>query len=163
MKPIALTLLVATAVAAASVPDSEIREILVQRVDAYRQAVGIVVGVIDADGRRVIAYGALDQGDSRPLNGDTIFEIGSVTKVFTALALADMVEHGQVSLTDPISKYLPDGVKTPQRGGKSITLEDLATHTSGLPRLPSNIEPRNPADPYADYTAAQLYDFLAEL
>ena len=141
--------------------DSEIRKILVERIDAFHMGVGIVVGVIDPQGRRVVAYGSLNQGDSRPLNGDTIFEIGSVTKVFTSLLLSDMVQHGEVALADPVAKYLPADVKVPERGGRVITLVDLSTHTSGLPRLPSNLLPKDPANPYADYTVEQLYQFLS--
>src|SRR5580698_11248617 len=88
-------------------PDSEIRGILRQRVDEFHQSVGIVVGMIGPDGRKVVSYGALEKGDPRVLNGDTVFEIGSVTKVFTSLLLSDMVQRGQVALTDPVSKYLP--------------------------------------------------------
>jgi CubicO group peptidase (beta-lactamase class C family) len=142
-------------------PDSEIRKILVERIDTQRQSVGIVVGVIGPDGRRVIAYGHLETGDSRPPNGDTIFEIGSATKVFTSLLLADMVQRGEVALDDPAAKYLPASVKMPERNGRSITLVDLATHTSGLPRLPTNLSPRDPANPYADYSVEQLYQFLS--
>ena len=142
-------------------PDSEIRRILLQRVDEFRQSVGIIVGMIGPDGRKVIPYGALEQGDSRVLNGDTVFEIGSVTKVFTSLLLSDMVQRGQVTLADPVSKYLPAGVTMPQRNGKQVTLQDLATHTSGLPRLPGNLKPKDPANPYADYSVAQLYEFLS--
>jgi CubicO group peptidase (beta-lactamase class C family) len=142
-------------------PDSEIRKILVERIDKDRQSVGIVVGVIEPTGRRIVAYGSLDKGDKRPLDGDTVFEIGSVTKVFTSLLLADMVQRGEVALTDPVSKYLPAGVKMPERGGRQITLQDLATHTSGLPRLPSNLTPKDPANPYADYSVEQLYQFLS--
>lgn len=141
--------------------DSEIRRILAERIDAFRQGVGIVAGVIEPNGRRVVAYGALDKNDPRPLNGDTIFEIGSATKVFTALLLADMVQRGEVALTDPIAKYLPPEVKTPQRAGHSITLQDLAMHTSGLPRIPSNFAPRDAANPYADYSVEQLYQALS--
>src|ERR1700730_820205 len=87
-----------------SVPsDAEIRKILVERIDAQRQSVGLVVGVIEPTGRRVVAYGSLARGDSRPLNGDTIFEIGSITKVFTSLLLADAVERHEAALTDPIA------------------------------------------------------------
>jgi D-alanyl-D-alanine-carboxypeptidase/D-alanyl-D-alanine-endopeptidase len=145
-----------------SVPSSdEIHGILVKRVDQQKQAVGIVVGVIDPAGRRVVAYGSLARGDPRTLGGDTIFEIGSATKVFTSLALADMVSHKDVALDDPAAKYLPESVKMPDRSGKSITLLHLATHSSGLPRLPSNFKPKDPGNPYADYSVDDLYRFLS--
>jgi CubicO group peptidase (beta-lactamase class C family) len=142
-------------------PNPEIQKILAERIDTFHQGVGIVVGVVEPQGRRVVAYGSLNQGDPRPLNGDTIFEIGSATKVFTSLLLADMVQRGEVALTDPVAKYLPAGVKVPERGGRAITLVDLSTHTSGLPRLPSNLQPKDSANPYADYTVEQLYQFLS--
>lgn len=140
--------------------DAEIRAILADRIDTRKQSVGIVVGVIDAKGRRIVSYGALNQGDPRPLDGNSEFEIGSITKVFTSLILADMVKHGEVSLSDPVAKYLPPTVKIPSRDGKEITLIDLATHTSGLPRMPNNFTPKDPANPYADYSVEQLYQFL---
>ena len=139
----------------------EIRKILVRRVDHQKQAVGIVVGVIEPNGRRVVAYGGLAAGDSRTLDGDTIFEIGSVSKIFTALLLADMVERGEVGLDDRAGEYLPGHVRMPERSGKSITLLDLATHRSGLPRLPSNLKPKDPADPYAGYSMDDLFEFLS--
>src|SRR5262249_5931730 len=95
------------------------------------------------------------------VNGDSVFEIGSVTKVFTAILLADMVERGEVSLNDPISKYLPESVKTPTRDGKEITLRDLSTQTSGLPRMPNNLSPKDAQNPYADYSVEQMYAFLS--
>lgn len=141
--------------------DAEIRRTLVDRIDAQHQSVGIVVGIIEPQGRRVISYGKLDKDDARPLNGDTVFEIGSVTKVFTSLLLEDMVQRGEVALNDPMSKYLQEGVKVPERGGRSIALVDLSTHTSGLPRMPNNFHPKDATNPYADYTVEQLYQFLA--
>jgi CubicO group peptidase (beta-lactamase class C family) len=141
--------------------DAEIRRILANRVDTEKQSVGIVIGVIDAKGQRIISHGALEKGDSRPLNGDTLFEIGSITKVFTSLLLSDMAQRGEVRLDDPIAKYLPASVKMPERGGRQITLVDLATHTSGLPRMPENFRPKNAENPYADYTDEQLYAFLS--
>ena len=168
MKRSVVSIALATAVAGqlsaqspAPLSDTDVKQILVDRIDRDRQSIGIVVGLVGPTGRHVIAYGALDKGDIRPLNGDTIFEIGSVTKVFTSLLLADMAARGEVALSDPISKYLPPDVKAPMRNNQSITLTDLATHTSGLPRLPTNFTPTDPANPYADFSVPQLYQFLS--
>jgi CubicO group peptidase (beta-lactamase class C family) len=141
--------------------DAEIRQILVDRIDVQRQGVGMVVGIIDAHGRRFVSYGAMAKGDPRPVGPKTIFEIGSMSKVFTSLLLAEAVQRGEVSLDEPVAKLLPPGTKVPERGGKEITLIDLATHTSGLPRIPTNFAPKDPKNPYADYGPAQLYQFLA--
>jgi len=169
MTKLVMTFLTVLAVASAAAAQSsspvpsneEIRKILTQRVDEAKQSVGIVVGVIEPSGRRTVSYGALAKGDTRPLNGDTVFEIGSVSKVFTSLLMSDMVQRGEVSLTDPISKYLPVTVKVPERGGRVITLQDLSTHTSGLPRMPNNFMPKDLENPYADYSVEQMYQFLS--
>ncbi|HVZ35758.1 MAG TPA: serine hydrolase, partial [Polyangiaceae bacterium] len=121
---------------------------------------GIVVGLIEPSGRRVIGVGARALGDAGPMDADTLFEIGSITKVFTSLLLSDAVGRNEVSLDDPVAKLLPASVHVPERG-RAITLVDLATHTSGLPRLPSNLQPAHPRDPYADYSVDQLYQFLS--
>jgi serine-type D-Ala-D-Ala carboxypeptidase/endopeptidase len=123
--------------------------------------VGIVVGVVTPQGRRVISYGALDQKDRRLPDGDTIFEIGSVTKVFTSLLLADMVQRGEVALGDPVQKYLPAGVRMPQWKGRSIALVDLATHTSGLPFWPWDFPLIEDVPAYSQYTVERLYGFLS--
>ena len=120
----------------------------------------MVVGTIDADGgTSMAAYGDPGPG-ALPLDADSLFEIGSITKVFTATLLADMVDRGEVALDDPVSKDLPETVRVPERNGRKITFVDLATQSSGLPRMPDNMHPRDPANPYADYTLEQLYDFL---
>src|SRR5438552_6093420 len=91
----------AAAQSASAIPsDEEIRKILVQRIDDAKQSVGIVVGVIEPKGRRIVSYGALAQGDTGPLDGDTVFEIGSITKVFTSLLLSDMVQREELALND---------------------------------------------------------------
>jgi serine-type D-Ala-D-Ala carboxypeptidase/endopeptidase len=145
-----------------TVPGSEeIHDILVRRVDHQKQAVGIVVGIVEPNGRRIVAYGHPASGDPRTVDGDTIFEIGSVSKVFTSLLLADMVNRNEVRLDDPASTYLPDSVTVPERSGKAITLLDLCTHTSGLPALPTNLKPKDPHNPYADYRVDDLYQFLS--
>jgi serine-type D-Ala-D-Ala carboxypeptidase/endopeptidase len=139
---------------------AEIQKILAERVDTYRQSVGIVVGVIEPSGRRIVTYGKASANASRPLDGDTLFEIGSMSKVFTSLLLAEAVQRGEAALTDPISKYLPTTVKVPERG-RAITLQDLSMHVSGLPRMPGNMKPKDPENPFADYSVDQLYQFLS--
>lgn len=143
----------------AQVPsDSAIRAIITARVDAGRFA-GIAVGVVGKDGaRRTMAYGP--NAGVRPFDAGTVFEIGSITKTFTTAVLADMVQRGQVSLSDPVAKLLPPGTVVPSRDGREITLLDLATQSSGLPRVPTNFAPKDPANPWADYSSQQLYDFL---
>jgi D-alanyl-D-alanine-carboxypeptidase/D-alanyl-D-alanine-endopeptidase len=141
--------------------DADILTILAERIDAQHRGVGIVVGVISENGRRVIAHGEMCKGDGRLPDGDTLFEIASITKVFTGLLLAEMVERGEIALDDPVAKYLPARVTMPERDGRPITLADLATHTSGLPMMPNNLAPRDHANPLADYTVDQLYEFLS--
>lgn len=137
-----------------------VKESIHQRVD-YGYTVGLVVGLVDADGPRYYSYGRVAAASDRTPDENTVFEIGSITKVFTAILLADMAQRGEVALDDPIATYLPDSVHVPVRGEQPITLKHLATHTSGLPRLPINLNPADPANPYADYSVAQLYDFLS--
>jgi serine-type D-Ala-D-Ala carboxypeptidase/endopeptidase len=141
--------------------DAYVRGLLQERVEKSRRNIGIVVGIISSKGSRIIGYGKPAEDSKAELGGDTVFEIGSVTKVFTSLLLANMVERGEVSLNDPVAKYLPRTVKVPTRNGREITLLDLATHTSGLPRRPGNFKPKNPDNPYADYTLEQGYEFLS--
>jgi hypothetical protein len=114
--------------------DAEIKTVLRDNIDTDKQTVGLAVGIVDEHGPRVISHGKLDNGTDREVDGDTLFEIGSITKVFTALLLQDMIERGEMKLEDPVQKYLPDSVRMPTWQGKEITLLHLATHTSGLPR-----------------------------
>jgi serine-type D-Ala-D-Ala carboxypeptidase/endopeptidase len=150
-----------TAPAPATPTQAEIRSALVERTDVAKKTVGLVAATIGPDGTHVVGYGRFSAADARTPDGDTVFEIGSVTKVFTSLLLADMVQKGEVKLDDPVAKYLPATVKVPERNGKKITLVDLATQTSGLPRMPDNFHPKDPSNPYADYTSAQMFDFLS--
>jgi serine-type D-Ala-D-Ala carboxypeptidase/endopeptidase len=121
---------------------------------------GAAIGLINERGTQVVGYGRVsDASDSRP-DAQTLFEIGSVSKVFTGLLLADMAERGLVKLDEPVEDLLGGSMSVP-KGKRAITLVDLATHSSGLPRLPSNLDPRDPMNPYADYTVDQLAKFLA--
>ncbi|MBW8769600.1 MAG: serine hydrolase [Gemmatimonadetes bacterium] len=140
--------------------DAEIRAILKTRVDSGLTG-GIVVGVLQDGRRRFVAYGTAGPGRA-PIDEHTIFEIGSISKTFTGVLLADAVARGEARVDEPVAALLPAGTSVPSRGGQAITLEQLATHTSGLPRLPENMSPASALDPYADYDARHLYGFLAE-
>lgn len=119
---------------------------------------GIAVGMIDHGTTKIYVAGSA--GNGRAVDEHTLFEIGSVTKTFTATILAAMALRGQVRLDDPIAKYLPAGVRAPERDGKPITVLDTAEQHSGLPRLPNNMDDVAGDDPYADYTNADMYAFL---
>jgi CubicO group peptidase (beta-lactamase class C family) len=140
---------------------SEIQSLLVNRVDEGRKVVGIVVGTIGPNERSVIPYGTMAKDRPDMVNGDTVFEIGSITKVFTAVILADMVVHGEVKLDTPVAQLLPPTVKVPRRNGKQITLLDLAMHVSGLPRMPPNYKPADLENPFVGFDTTQLYTFLS--
>ncbi|HZI99262.1 MAG TPA: serine hydrolase [Gemmatimonadaceae bacterium] len=142
------------------ISDSALRAIVQERV-ATKRTMGIVVAVLEKGKPPRIKTAGVSGISGVSLDGNTVFEIGSITKAFTGALLADMVSRGEVKLEDPVSKYLPGTVKVPSRNGKQITLLDLATQSSGLPRLPNNMHPADFNNPYADYSVQQLYDFLS--
>jgi serine-type D-Ala-D-Ala carboxypeptidase/endopeptidase len=150
----------AAAAATAAEVDAELLRQLKLRVDVQQQATGAVIGIIDGGGRRVIAYGTTAKGNGQPVTGDTVFAIGSITKVFTALLLADMASKHELALDDAVATYLPRAVRVPSSGGRQITLLDLATHTSGLPLRPDNLVSKDLENKYAGYTASRLFRFL---
>lgn len=113
--------------------DAAIAALLKDFIEVKKQSLGVAVAVVSPAGRRVVTHGVLDATDPRPVAADTVFDLASVTKSFTGLLLADAVQRGEVSLSDPVAKHLPADVRIPQRGGRQITLVDLATHTSGIP------------------------------
>lgn len=126
-----------------------------------RYTMGVVVLVIRPDREEIFAYGTVAAGGSTAPDRNTVFPLASITKTFTAQALASLAAHGRVRLGQPVQDLLPPGTRVPGFGARVITLEDLATHTSGLPRVPTPWTPFNPCNPYADYTPSRLYDFLA--
>jgi D-alanyl-D-alanine-carboxypeptidase/D-alanyl-D-alanine-endopeptidase len=142
-------------------------EPLEARVDALAQpyvdgevVVGMVVGVVQHGETVIRGYGKVKADGDQVPDGDTLYEIGSVTKVFTGILLADAVEQGRMTLEDPASKFLPETVRMPSRDEQPVLLRHLATHTSGLPRMPANFSPEDPANPYADYSVEEMYEFL---
>ena len=133
----------------------ELSILLLNKVKRYLPDASIVVGIISPNGTQVYSYGNISQANSTKVDGNTIFDIASITKTFTTILLADMVKRGLVNLDDPIGKYLPTTVKIPTYNGHEITLKDLATHTSGLPDFPAGWI-RNHT-----YTTQQVYSFLS--
>jgi CubicO group peptidase (beta-lactamase class C family) len=123
-----------------------------QRAGVFAHA-GLAIGVVRHGVRRVFTYGT-----AKP---DSLFEIASVTKTFTALTLARMVEQGKVTLDEPVRELLPPGI-VEKPDGREITLLDLATHHSGFPRMPANFHSVQPDNPFADFHVADLYDFVAK-
>jgi CubicO group peptidase (beta-lactamase class C family) len=110
----------------------------------------------------MIAYGTRGLDDPRPVDARTVYDIGSLTKVFTALLLAEDVEAGRLSFDQPVRTCVPaaSGLLA-HKTGREVTFADLATHTSGLPLRPDNLVSKDPDDKYAGYTAEELLDFLA--
>ncbi len=141
--------------------DAELQRVLDERI-AGDGSTGLVLGIVESGEPRIVAAGRCAGADSAVPDGDTVFEIGSVSKVLTTTLLAEMVGRGEVALDDPVQKFLPERVRLPSLNGHAITLLDLATATSGLPRMPDG-EPSDPANPYADYTVEQMYACLSGL
>lgn len=132
---------------------------------ASRCYAALVIGIYQRGNHFIQGFGKFSGTNGRLPDAQTLFEIGSITKPFTAIALARMVEDGLMKLEDPLGLYLPQGIASPKTNGQEITLNDLATHTSGLPRLPENFYDvsKNRLNPYATYTTKDLFDSLATI
>lgn len=121
---------------------------------------GLVVGLIHGDERRVMGFGRAGEARPDPPNGETVFEIGSISKVFTTTLLALLVAEGRLRLEDRVCDLVPSLSHLPA----GMTLLRLATHTAGLPKMPGNLLGsmlRNPRNPYAAYSTADLLRSLA--
>lgn len=150
---------VATSLAAVPVITPAVQASIRARVD-YAYNPGIVVGMVNADGRAYFSYGQTAYDSGVPPDEHTLYEIGSVTKVFTATLLAEMVARSEVQLGDPVESLLPASASVPARNGIQISLEQLATHSAGLPGNPP-LDMADPVNPFASFTEQDLHDFLA--
>lgn len=121
----------------------------------------LAIGLLKDGKLYTYGYGETKKGSNTLPDENTIFEIGSVSKTFTAILLAGYIVKNKVKLTDPVTKYLPDSVSD-NKHLQSITLQNLSNHTSGLPRLPDNINAsvKDPLNPYAGYTVPMLFTYL---
>ncbi|WP_444925082.1 serine hydrolase domain-containing protein [Microbulbifer sp. DLAB2-AF] len=140
----------------------ELQRLVRHRILKQHGAHAAVTGTLKPSGRRIITVRDPEAKDDYQLGGDTIFEVASLTKIFTALLLAVEVVHKRVRLDDPLRDYVPDGVKAPTFKGRQITLTDLATHGAALPLRPNNLATSVPDAPnkYAGYSFEQLYGSL---
>jgi len=139
-------------------------DLLAERAMRSRRRIGLVVGCLQGGAQRVVGYGRVRTDAQDIPDGGTIFEIGSVTKVFTGLLLADLAEQGIVGLDDPLASYLPASARVPAFKGEEITLGDLASHAGGLPRDPKGTLGRWLGDrhnPNAGLSVEELYAGLA--
>jgi D-alanyl-D-alanine-carboxypeptidase/D-alanyl-D-alanine-endopeptidase len=137
-----------------------LKEIIRSRINIGSNA-AIVLGLVDPSGTQFYGYGKMSAAKQTTVDKNTIFGIASITKTFTTLLLADMADHEIVNLNDPTEKYLPDSVKVPTYNGQKITLQDLATHTSGLPDYPPNMPLYGPG--FQKYTLQQMYRALSTI
>ncbi len=144
----------------ASLPKSEVDQQVQCFIDGD-YVPGMVVGVIDAGGSHVYGYGKPSKAAAKTPDGDSIFEIGSVTKLFTATVFAQMLEKNEIKLNQTAESLLP-GMKIPADLGNKIWLTHLAAHTSGLPANPANLNSTHPENPYSGYTPRQFEAFLAQ-
>jgi CubicO group peptidase (beta-lactamase class C family) len=121
---------------------------------------GMAIGIYEDGNIETYGLGVMSKDQPAAPDASTIYEIGSVSKVFTGLLLAEAVTRKEVTLDTPLSRLLPPDVKPPKHDGQEITLEELATHFSGLPRIPSNMSANSLVNPYADYGKDKLFAFL---
>src|SRR3990167_1683301 len=150
--------------AAATNGADDLQGLLDHRILRQRAANAAVIGVLSPAGRRIYSARRPEADETYPLGDRTIFEIASLTKVFTALLLAAEVVDGRMGLDDPLQDYLPDGVVAPSFEGRAITLTDLATHGAALPLRPNNLAngAADAPDKYAGYTLDDLYRGLPD-
>lgn len=123
----------------------------------------IIVGVVSLAGERFFTAGTVSEATPRAPVPEDIFEIGGVTQSFTAAIAGSLVADRQLAWKQPVDIFLPEYVETPAFGEQPLRLVHLATHTSGLPNSPPNLQPANPLDPFADYTADHLYVVISVL
>ena len=147
---------------------AEIQQIAGEYFGDGKPIVGGVIGIVDGPKKWACGFGQITlQSSYSPENTpdiDTVYEIASLTKTFTGTLLGEMAARHEVAIDDPLDKYVPKEVAVPDWHGQKITLEDLASHCSGIPRLPANfweIADKSPDNPYQNYTTAEIEKFLS--
>lgn len=126
-----------------------------------RVVAGLSVGYIEGEHYGIVHLGSSNQAQEKA-NNSTVYEIGSVSKVFTGLLLADAVSRGEINLYAAADVANPAGIRLPSRDGRSIKWIDLSTHRAGLPRLPGNLPLTDLVNPYREYDSKKAAAFLGQ-
>ena len=134
----------------------------IERAIAGGKVRAAVVGLYDNGKTKVTGFGQMSRADDSVPQGNSIFEIGSISKVFTAILTQTQVNAGRLGWDDTIASRLPDAEFASEVVG-AITLRELSSHTSGLPRMPDNFAPEDPLDPYNGYGREHMLAFLTAL
>ncbi|MEO8281058.1 MAG: serine hydrolase [Ideonella sp.] len=135
---------------------------LALRARLAQDGVGFAAASVGPDGLKLHTVGVMRRGEPTSVDANTLFELGSMTKAFVALLFADGLLKRRYAAEEPVESFLPDGLRLRDKAGLPIRMIDLATHRSGLPRMPGNLSPREMDDPYPGYSEARMFQFLRE-
>lgn len=137
----------------------EIAELIFSKTQNLPNKAQLAIAIVK--GNQVNHYGVIKQNNTiKPYsNQNKVFEIGSISKVFTSIVLASLVKDKKIKLTDNINKFYPFSFKNNQK----INFIQLANHSSGLPRLPENLDLSSPNNPYKNYGQKQLKQYLTSI
>ncbi len=146
---------------------SELRSLVIREAGSFMERepiLGMVVAVVHGDESLVLGFGRRDLSTKQPPDGDTVYEIASLSKLFTGLLLAHEIEEGNVALADPVNRHLPSGVSLPA-SAEGALIRHLATHTSGFPKVAGNLKDMTGLvgyatgrDPYKGYTEEHFWE-----
>lgn len=159
--PVLAALIAASSAMAQQEPPPDAGRVIADRIERDGQGVGIATAVVEAGEPRFASHGVLAAGGHRVVSETTLFEAGSLSKIFTATLLAHMVAEGQMDLDRPVADYLPPDLEVPSYRGQQMTLFDLATQSAGLPPIPPEMAAADPANPYRYYDEGLFRTFLA--
>jgi CubicO group peptidase (beta-lactamase class C family) len=160
---ICLLLLTSTVMAQNSEMPVQVNELAAKYFGKGKPIVGGVIGIVAGDKIYTKGYGRVSLNNETVPDIDTVYEIASLSKTFTGVLLGEMAARGELSLDDTLDRFVPEGNKVPRYEGKTVTLRQLATHSSGLPRLPTDfweVAAPEPDNPYKFYTSEKIERFL---
>ncbi|MCL2117596.1 MAG: beta-lactamase family protein [Planctomycetaceae bacterium] len=162
---ITVCLLLLTSAAFAQTPEMPARvdELAAEYFGEGKPVVGGVIGIVDGNKRYAKGYGRVSLDSEASPDIDTVYEIASLSKTFTGVLLGEMVARNEISLDEPLDQFVPQGISVPRYDGETVTLRQLSTHSSGLPRLPTDfwqVAAPEPDNPYKFYTSEKIERFL---